>query len=448
MVIEPAAEERQLVVSTHFDLDELRTKNKEELAHVESVAAVQLNLMAAARDREKEQLAAAREREREQLEHARVASEQSIALRDAEADRELERLEKLHHGKREFDPNYKENCIETDLRLAAAENKRKTEAAELDRAIKAEDAALALKIKTDADNAAAAAAETALKLKAEAAAQELKIKEDNDKAMRRERNRENARRRAEIRRQAGPQASAIKNAQQKNGDCKQALAVLTAAYTAMKTAQCRDALRPLLHNAIMADSPLISDAECCKLIEDITAPIIAVTAAASKSLKEGIYVLELDTPLSGTGIRFYVGESVDIDRRLKQHAGIIGGGASCVNGAGPFERIELMLPDGASAFPHVVDWERNEVLLRMYTFGIHAVRGWIFKKCVMSEHQWHCAFDEICEKPLWNSKKLCAKCGSDDGHFAMNCDATHYAAWTTATGSRYGLPLKRITYYK
>ena len=71
---------------------------------------------------------------------------------------------------------------------------------------------------------------------------------------------------------------------------------------------------------------------------------------------EGVYVLMLSNRT------YYVGKSVNIPERVKQH--MSGKGASCVRG--PVTRISPITPRQCD----LESWERTETLTRMYKYGI------------------------------------------------------------------------------
>ena len=69
-------------------------------------------------------------------------------------------------------------------------------------------------------------------------------------------------------------------------------------------------------------------------------------------------------------------------------------------------------------------WERNEVLTRMFEFGIDNVRGWMYTLKTMPLEQKISAFDQICEK-----FDRCRKCGRGT-HFVRDCQALSTDLWT------------------
>lgn len=129
----------------------------------------------------------------------------------------------------------------------------------------------------------------------------------------------------------------------------------------------------------------------------------------------GIYVLRVD---SRPKPFFYVGKAENIERRIKQH--MDGEGAYCIIGE-PFTRVE---PLTKGCISDMESWERNEVLTRMYEFGIDNVRGWMYSFKTMPIEQKVSAFDQICEK-----FDLCRKCGRNS-HFVRDCYSMSTALWT------------------
>ena len=69
-------------------------------------------------------------------------------------------------------------------------------------------------------------------------------------------------------------------------------------------------------------------------------------------------------------------------------------------------------------------WERNEVLTRMFEFGIDNVRGWMYTLKTMPLEQKLSAFDQICEK-----FDRCRRCGRGT-HFVRDCRALSADLWT------------------
>lgn len=135
----------------------------------------------------------------------------------------------------------------------------------------------------------------------------------------------------------------------------------------------------------------------------------------NQNTNEGIYVLRLTnkpTPF------FYVGKAINIEHRIAQHAS--GSGALCITGE-PFERVEPVTKMSAD---DMESWERNEVLARMFEFGIDNVRGWMYTLRTMPLEQKLSAFDQICEK-----LDRCRKCGRGT-HFVRDCHALSADLWT------------------
>jgi len=129
----------------------------------------------------------------------------------------------------------------------------------------------------------------------------------------------------------------------------------------------------------------------------------------------GVYVLRLDnkpTPF------FYVGKSSNIAERIQQHRD--GEGAYCVMGE-PFTQVP---PVTHGSMDDMESWERNEVLTRMFEFGINNVRGWMYTFKTMSVEQKVSAFDQICEK-----FDRCRKCGRGT-HFVRDCQAMSADLWS------------------
>jgi predicted GIY-YIG superfamily endonuclease len=122
---------------------------------------------------------------------------------------------------------------------------------------------------------------------------------------------------------------------------------------------------------------------------------------ASVELEGGVYVLQMP---NGS---FYVGKSVNIQERIKQHTE--GNGASCARGK--FRRV----PPLTASCEDLEAWERAEVLARMKKHGIRKVRGWMYTNPDFTESQVDHAFSQVCEK-----YDLCRRCGRG-GHFAVEC---------------------------
>jgi hypothetical protein len=140
---------------------------------------------------------------------------------------------------------------------------------------------------------------------------------------------------------------------------------------------------------------------------------------------KGIYVLQLDnrpTPF------FYVGKATNIALRIQQHQD--GTGAFCITGK-PFTRVD---PVTKGSTDDMESWERNEVLTRMFEFGIDNVRGWMYTLKTMPEEQKISAFDQVCEK-----FDRCRKCGRGT-HFVRDCQALSADLWTNGMELRTMYP--------
>ena len=127
------------------------------------------------------------------------------------------------------------------------------------------------------------------------------------------------------------------------------------------------------------------------------AVVAQIPQAINSSEVKGIYVLRLDnkpTPF------FYVGKSSNIAERIQQHKD--GRGAYCVTGE-PFTQVP---PVTHGSVDNMDSWERDEVITRMFEFGINNVRGWMYTLKTMPVEQKVSAFDQICEK-----FDRCRKCG-------------------------------------
>lgn len=116
----------------------------------------------------------------------------------------------------------------------------------------------------------------------------------------------------------------------------------------------------------------------------------------------GVYVLQKE---DGS---FYVGKSLNVAERLKQHAN--GTGASCAHGS-----VRRVPTTTSPIVDDLEAWERAETLTRMRHFGISRVRGWMYTTPKLSDSQREHAFQQVCEK-----HDLCRKCGNA-GHFAAKC---------------------------
>jgi hypothetical protein len=130
---------------------------------------------------------------------------------------------------------------------------------------------------------------------------------------------------------------------------------------------------------------------------------------------KGIYVLHVGNRPKPF---FYVGKADDIERRIKQHSD--GEGAYCISG----EHFTSVEPITKGSVDDMESWERNEVLTRMYEFGIDNVRGWMYTFKTMPVEQKVSAFDQICEK-----FDFCRKCGRNS-HFIRDCHSLSTDLWT------------------
>jgi len=144
-------------------------------------------------------------------------------------------------------------------------------------------------------------------------------------------------------------------------------------------------------------------------------PLFTIAGASSVFTGKGIYVLRMNNSPKPF---FYVGKADNIERRIKQH--MDGEGAYCITGE-PFTRVK---PLTRGTTDDMESWERNEVLTRMYEFGIDNVRGWMYTFKTMTIEQKVSAFDQICEK-----FDFCRKCGRNS-HFIRDCHSLSTDLWT------------------
>jgi hypothetical protein len=141
---------------------------------------------------------------------------------------------------------------------------------------------------------------------------------------------------------------------------------------------------------------------------------VSVTGGGTSGGPGGIYVLSLintSTPF------FYVGKATNIINRIEQHTN--GTGATCISGE-QFTRVD---PITTGSIDDMESWERNEVLTRMFEYGISNVRGWMYTLRTMPQDQKLSAFDQICEK-----FDRCRKCGRGT-HFIRDCQERFTATW-------------------
>ena len=143
--------------------------------------------------------------------------------------------------------------------------------------------------------------------------------------------------------------------------------------------------------------------------------VAQIPQAIHSSEVKGIYVLRLDNRPRPF---FYVGKAENIEKRIMQHQN--GTGAYCITGE-PFTRVD---PVTKGSTENLGSWERDEVLARMYEFGIDNVRGWMYTLKTMSLEKKLSAFDLICD-----SYDLCRKCGRGT-HFIRECGAVSTDRWT------------------
>ena len=162
------------------------------------------------------------------------------------------------------------------------------------------------------------------------------------------------------------------------------------------------------------------------LVKNGSNPLAATPTVLMAPMKQaGIYVLRLDnTPRPF----FYVGKATNITVRIQQHQN--GTGAYCISGE-PFTRVD---PVTTGSTDDMESWERNEVLTRMFEFGIDNVRGWMYTLKTMPIEQKLSAFDQICEK-----FDRCRKCGRGT-HFVRDCQALSADLWTNGMELRMAYP--------
>ena len=123
-----------------------------------------------------------------------------------------------------------------------------------------------------------------------------------------------------------------------------------------------------------------------------------------------VYVLQLENN------KYYVGESNNVDKRIKSHKK--GNGSawtrkySVIRGEKPFTEPQKHL------------WELTETLERIKLHGIENVRGSMFTSPYpLKDHEKIMAAQLYCEL-----KGLCRKCGSPD-HFITHCNSDKLEDW-------------------
>jgi hypothetical protein len=117
-----------------------------------------------------------------------------------------------------------------------------------------------------------------------------------------------------------------------------------------------------------------------------------------------VYVLELD------GGYVYVGKSMDVEKRIKQHSEGVGSGfTKRFKPTGRvLDRIGTLQGEGDGP-------ERDETLRQMMRMGSHRVRGW---KYVRAKHTKAELADIECN--IREMMDWCRVCGRE-GHFAAKC---------------------------
>jgi predicted GIY-YIG superfamily endonuclease len=119
-------------------------------------------------------------------------------------------------------------------------------------------------------------------------------------------------------------------------------------------------------------------------------------------MREGVYVLRL------AGGKYYVGSSMDIDKRIESHRS--GAGAAFTRANAVEEEVEP-----ATRVSDVESWERAETLHRMRTHGVDAVRGWMWTTVRLSATQRRSVREQLRER-----YSTCRACG-EAGHFVAEC---------------------------
>lgn len=126
-----------------------------------------------------------------------------------------------------------------------------------------------------------------------------------------------------------------------------------------------------------------------------------------QSTGTGIYVLRNQQTGS-----CYVGKSNNMQNRIQQHRD------------GTHERLIQERPLTTGSTDDLESWERNEVLTRMYRYGMDSVRGWRYtRKDYLTSKERQSARNDIMEK-----FDLCRRCGRNS-HFANSCYARSPAEW-------------------
>jgi predicted GIY-YIG superfamily endonuclease len=125
---------------------------------------------------------------------------------------------------------------------------------------------------------------------------------------------------------------------------------------------------------------------------------------ASPRTRSGVYVLRYPDG------HVYVGKSLDIDARIRQHnAGQVG--CTSTRRGAPREVPTLTPRTGDD----LEAWERNETLAQMRAHGIEKVRGWMYTAQALTQEMEDSIEAQLCEK-----YDLCRRCGQP-GHFAAQC---------------------------
>jgi hypothetical protein len=128
----------------------------------------------------------------------------------------------------------------------------------------------------------------------------------------------------------------------------------------------------------------------------------------NRKVKE-VYVLRLREG------KYYVGESVDVRKRMWSHVNL--NGAAWTRKYAMIERLPTISPK-MTAF-----WELNETLEQMKLRGIDNVRGSMFSNIRLTQDQRQVAVSLYCEK-----ENLCRKCGSH-AHLEPRCEQISETSW-------------------